>query len=241
MLPFGERKREMDTLSDNEQPLHAGGSGRQGVKQRLPAQERQRREEFARDLFAHHPHMSITEAQARTQEKFGEPLSYTSLSAIKAAYRLVKGIPPAPKPSWRPPAYDPNSPVPFVDIERVKEKLRAMLLKGLSPQQRSPLSKIGRQLVAPGSPWFDKDFAAEMEHNAPPWFFVGKRQVLLDMARRGEPRPSRASKDQVLRALGQQLSALVTKTSTSYDEDFDKEIRALRPDWFKKNGGDDGE
>lgn len=223
----------------------SGGHRRHPERRRqisLPADERQRREDVARELFAANPHMGLEEAQARTAQLLGTPMSKSQLSAIRGAYRTVKRIPKVSEhPRFQyPMMLDSKTPV-LVQVEPVKEKLRAMVLNGKSPKLNGPLAKAGRQLVAIDSPSYDAEFAKEMEANAPPWFFVGKRALLLALARDGQERPRRSSDDKYMKALAQQLSAFVTKSSTSYDPKFDIEIRTLRPDWFKKNGGDDGE
>jgi len=54
-----------------------------------------------------------------------------------------------------------------------------------------------------------------------------KKKLLLFMAREGEPRPTKNEK------LGIALLSYTGASASSYDEEFDKEIRRVRPDWFK--------
>lgn len=58
---------------------------------------------------------------------------------------------------------------------------------------------------------------------------VENKKMLLDMARADKPRPT--SKDQ----LGMAWWNYTGKTSDCYDAEFDKQIKQLRPDWFKKS------
>jgi hypothetical protein len=56
---------------------------------------------------------------------------------------------------------------------------------------------------------------------------TNKKQELIALAKSGAKRPSQKS------PLGGVLSNYTSKSSSSYDPDFDKEIRTLRPDWFR--------
>jgi hypothetical protein len=51
---------------------------------------------------------------------------------------------------------------------------------------------------------------------------------LIQIARNGEARPSQKIKE------GITLSRYTNKLRSSYCEKFDKTIRKLRPDWFRK-------
>ena len=54
-----------------------------------------------------------------------------------------------------------------------------------------------------------------------------KKQTLLEMAHKGEPRPHSRN-----HPLGKVFSHYISKTSKAYDPDFVQEIRRVRPDWF---------
>ena len=54
-----------------------------------------------------------------------------------------------------------------------------------------------------------------------------KKHKLIEIAKRGEPRPSQATKE------GKCLSNYTVKNSNCYCPKFDKTIRKLRPDWFE--------
>jgi hypothetical protein len=55
---------------------------------------------------------------------------------------------------------------------------------------------------------------------------VRKKQLLRDMARRGDPRPTQKT------AIGRSLSQYTSPANTSYDKALHKELKRLRPDWF---------
>ena len=56
---------------------------------------------------------------------------------------------------------------------------------------------------------------------------MSKKNLLLKMAKNGEPKPK-----QKVHPLGSVLGNYICSGSTSYDPIFDKKIRELRPDWF---------
>jgi hypothetical protein len=57
-----------------------------------------------------------------------------------------------------------------------------------------------------------------------------RKQKLIEMAKRGEPRPSQQKTKE-----GHYLSSYTIKSSSSYCPEFDKTIRKIRPDWFVKS------
>lgn len=96
-------------------------------------------------------------------------------------------------------------------------------------------TKIGAALCRYTSKWsgrydyYDPKFAREIKRIAPQWFvspLEQKKKSLLEMAERGEPRPSRKTK------IGTSLCTYTMKSYKCYDPKFDREIRRLRPDWF---------
>lgn len=74
---------------------------------------------------------------------------------------------------------------------------------------------------------YDARFDYKIRQLAPLWFLSGKKQVLLDMAKRGEPRPHDGK-----HPLGSALGCYTQKTNQSYDAQFDHQIRQLAPLWF---------
>ena len=55
---------------------------------------------------------------------------------------------------------------------------------------------------------------------------VRKKQLLREMARRGEQRPTQKT------PIGRALSQYASPANSSYDREFHEELRKLRPDWF---------
>jgi hypothetical protein len=79
---------------------------------------------------------------------------------------------------------------------------------------------------------YDQDFDREIHLIRPDWFedtTAPKKQKLLEMARKGEKRPTMKSD----KRLSWILTCYISKNNESYDPKFDAEIRALRPDWFE--------
>jgi hypothetical protein len=52
------------------------------------------------------------------------------------------------------------------------------------------------------------------------------KQTLLDMAEKGDPRPSQKTK------IGRALSEYTSPSNRSYDRDFHRRIKGTRPEWF---------
>lgn len=53
-----------------------------------------------------------------------------------------------------------------------------------------------------------------------------KMDLLRDMARRGDPRPSQKTK------IGRALSDFTSPSNRSYRPDYHREMKEIRPDWF---------
>ena len=108
----------------------------------------------------------------------------------------------------------------------------------LKPSQRK--DKLGWALcnyISRSSKTYDEVFDKEIRELRPDWFTTpsdvagGRKRQLLEMARAGKPRPiARKHKQGVL--LGNILPNYTNKSSASYDEAFDKQIRLLAPQWF---------
>jgi hypothetical protein len=84
------------------------------------------------------------------------------------------------------------------------------------------------------SEYYDQNFYKKVKAIRPDWFVSisdvanEKKQLLLEIAMNGDPRPSQRTHE-----LGTVLSSYTNNSNnTSYDLDFDQQIRALRPDWF---------
>jgi len=80
--------------------------------------------------------------------------------------------------------------------------------------------------------WFKSDLIFEKQIKLAPHWFVGtvaeKKKQLIEMAKRGEPRPNQRK-----HPLGLILSSYTCKSHGCYDPIFDKQIRKLAPHWFK--------
>lgn len=119
-------------------------------------------------------------------------------------------------------------------MNQKKKLLLDMAKKGeLKPSVKK--TKIGHSLfgyTSPKSKTYDPDFTREIKKLAPHWFVPRreimrqKKQLLLDMARRGERKPQNSTK------LGSVLSKYVNPKNKSYDPGFAKKIKRLAPHWL---------
>jgi len=75
---------------------------------------------------------------------------------------------------------------------------------------------------------YDEEFTKQLMELAPSWIdkVKQKKKELLEMARNGEPRPNQKT------TLGRALCCYTNLSSSSYDEEFTKQLMELRPDWF---------
>jgi superfamily II DNA or RNA helicase len=84
---------------------------------------------------------------------------------------------------------------------------------------------------------YDYKFDRQIRALRPDWFedtAAATKIKLLGLARRKEERrPKGSSINREERLLAGKLSAYINKNSGSYDPEFDKQIRSLRPDWFE--------
>jgi len=83
----------------------------------------------------------------------------------------------------------------------------------------------------------DPAFDRKIRKLRPDWFINTadlRKEELLKLAKSGAKRPSRTAKDPEERKLGQVLHSYLDKSHGSYDPVFDKKIRRLRPDWFRR-------
>jgi hypothetical protein len=121
---------------------------------------------------------------------------------------------------------------PQGDPDGNKAKLLELARSGAKrPAQRSTLGRVlGAYMTKSGS-GYDEDFDKEIKALRPDWFndtrVAQNKAELVKLAKSGVDRPVHKS------TLGSVLNSYVSKSHKSYDEDFDKEIRVLRPDWFK--------
>jgi Uma2 family endonuclease len=113
-----------------------------------------------------------------------------------------------------------------------RKLLLEMAKKGKpKPNRNTPL---GRALVAymKCRHRTDLELIKSIKKFAPNWLERSserKKQILLEMAKRGEPKPHRNK-----HPLGSPLVYYTNKKSGSYDPAFTKQIKKLAPHWFKK-------
>jgi hypothetical protein len=125
--------------------------------------------------------------------------------------------------------FDFDESVSFADYK--KQKLIEMAKSGKPRPRRK--TKIGRQLssyTAKSSKLYHPEFDKLIRELRPDWFESTSqimKQKLIDIAKSGEKRPSRKTKEAWC------LGSYTSKSSDSYCPKFDKLIRKLRPDWFE--------
>lgn len=118
--------------------------------------------------------------------------------------------------------------------ELKKEILLDMARKGLPrPTQKTHIGRALSQYTSPANSSYKKDFHQKIKKIRPDWFMSQtqiasqKKEQLLDMARKGLPRPSHDKT-----RIGQALSNYTRKSSPVYSPEFHKKIKSIRPDWF---------
>jgi len=124
----------------------------------------------------------------------------------------------------------------FVDTAAENKK---ELIKMAKRGERKPtvtkhrLGRIFSNYIFKSSVCYDEKFDKEIRRLAPNWFIntaTVKKQQLIEMAKRGELRPKQRK-----HVLAGYFQNYITKSSTSYDPIFDKQIRKLAPHWFTRN------
>jgi len=93
-----------------------------------------------------------------------------------------------------------------------------------------------RYYTMPGHRCYDEAFHEEVKGLRPDWLMTASERTkaeLLEMAKKGKPKPSRYSKDMRMRGLGDALHKFCRPTSSArYDDAFARELYRLAPDWF---------
>ena len=85
------------------------------------------------------------------------------------------------------------------------------------------------------NPIFDSGFTEKIKKLRPDWFLSPadiKKQELLTMAINGEPKPSKSSRNENVKSHALALLNYTSKASGTYDPDFEKKIKEIRPDWY---------
>lgn len=76
---------------------------------------------------------------------------------------------------------------------------------------------------------YDQDFTEQIKKIAPSWFINTaniKKEELLELAKSGAIKPSYKTK------LGNALSQYISKSNSSYDQEFAEQIKKIAPSWF---------
>lgn len=88
------------------------------------------------------------------------------------------------------------------------------------------------------NPFFEEFFNIKIRKQRPDWFINSadiKKEKLIEWAKAGKPKPSPYSKDKEEVSLAKALYNYTAKHRKKlYDPEFDKLIRELRPDWFRR-------
>lgn len=122
-----------------------------------------------------------------------------------------------------------------LEIMNQKKQLLLKIAKKKEPRpaRKTKIEQALKSYTAKTSSCHDPAFSKEIMELVPHWFVNlrtevvnHKRQQLLKMARRGEPRPKITSR------LGQTLFSYIKKTSGSYNPAFRKKIEKIAPDWL---------
>ena len=120
-------------------------------------------------------------------------------------------------------------------VDEKKQQLLDMARNGEPrPNKKHPLGAMLGHYTNPNNSMYDYEFDKQIRKLRPDWFVLKseiatqKRQQLLEIARNGKPRPNQ--KHPLVHVLGHYTSP----SSKCYNAEFDKQIRKLRPDWFKK-------
>jgi hypothetical protein len=120
-------------------------------------------------------------------------------------------------------------------LTEMKKKLLSLAKqKKLRPHNsRTKLGKLLCRLTGKFYSSYDKKFDDEIRQLAPFWFCnkEKKKSILLELAKNKEPRPT--SKDA---SLFHALRNYTNPKSQAYDENFNREIRFLVPEWFMGQG-----
>ena len=114
-----------------------------------------------------------------------------------------------------------------------KQQLLKMAGRGEpKPRRRTKIGEAFVNYTQKGSKFYDPAFTKQIGKIAPDWFLSKseyKKQQLLEMARKGEPKPKHKHR------LYYGFYDFTWSKSRRFDKDFTKEIRSIRPDWFLSN------
>jgi len=122
------------------------------------------------------------------------------------------------------------------DKANQKKKQLLKMAKNGNPRPNCE-SKLGQSLssyIRLNHGCYDLAFTKKIKKLCPDWFVTQsdkvkqKKEQLLKIAKNGDNKPKNGTK------LSWSLSSYISSKSDCYDPVFDKKIRKLRPDWFKR-------
>lgn len=118
------------------------------------------------------------------------------------------------------------------DTSNEKKKLLLEMAKNgeSRPIMKSSLGKSFYYFTQKKDKCYDEVFYKEIKLIRPDWFNNSSdknKKLLLEMAKNGEPRPISGQNP-----LGVLFCNYLNKNNVCYDENFAKQIKELRPDWF---------
>jgi hypothetical protein len=101
------------------------------------------------------------------------------------------------------------------------------------PMHNSKLGEAIYRYTNKKSKSYDEEFTNQLKKIKPTWVITRadiankNKQDIIKLAKLGKSRPPKTTR------LGAYLSNCINKNNYSYDAEFTKEIKKLRPDWFK--------
>jgi hypothetical protein len=119
----------------------------------------------------------------------------------------------------------------FINTATEKKKLLLAMPRGTErpTTTRHPLGVVLFNYTRPQSNSYDPEFDKVIRARQPKWFIntaTEKKKLLLAMSK-GAERPTQRH------PLGKILVYYTCRTSSTYDPEFDKAIRARQPQWFR--------
>ena len=114
-----------------------------------------------------------------------------------------------------------------------KETLLEMAKEGKpKPTRKTNLRNSLLIYMNPNYGYYDPEFTEEIKSIRPEWLKkkMTHKETLLEMAKEGKPRPTRKTQER----LYEHLNKFMNQNNEEYDPEFAKELKRIRPDWFKK-------
>lgn len=137
------------------------------------------------------------------------------------------------------PFFDPSETMDSIEarVAEKKQQLLEMAREGKPKpnREKDSLGLVLRSYTNKSSKCYDLDFDKKIRKLRPDWFLnphVDKKAKLIKMAKNGEPRAPQYNNGTQQRKI-YRWGLYVRRGHRLYDPDFDKQIRRLRPDWFR--------